>query len=154
MVARDIFSRLAKKRSPATETAIEQQRRKTKAIARGIQETSARTFLMDVLANGPVPAAIIKELGGARGFNRNQLWHAKQQIDAGSFKMKGKFNGCWFWTLTQQTPERAIAIKPEYDRHTRRLRDLSKILGYRLRPIGKRRGLPAARTTGKNSQRT
>jgi hypothetical protein len=129
----NLFDRLTQRRAPTTETAIQQQRRKTRAIARGIQETSTRTFLTDALANGPVPAAIIRELGTARGLNGRQLWHAKQQIGAGSFKRKGKFNGCWFWTLTEG---RAIAIKSD-DRHTRRLRDLSRILGYRLRPIGK-----------------
>ena len=91
---------------------------------------------MDVLANGPVPASIIKELGAARGFNAKLLWRGKQLIRAGSFKMKGKWTGCWFWTLTQQTPERTIAAKSD-ERHTRRLRDLSKALGFRLRPIGK-----------------
>jgi hypothetical protein len=130
----DIFKRLG--RSTPTETAAEQQRRKTKSITRGVQEANARTFLMDALANGPVPAAIIKELGTARGFNTGQLWDAKQQIRAGSFKAKGKLHGCWFWTISQHTPERTIAIKPD-DRYTRRLRDLSKTLGFRLRPIGK-----------------
>ena len=48
------------------ETGIEQQRRKTKAIARGIQETNARTFLLGALANGPVWAAVIQELGAPR----------------------------------------------------------------------------------------
>ena len=130
----NLFDRLGK--PPTTETAIQQQRRKTRAIARGIQETGTRTFLINTLANGPVSAAIIKELGAARGLNIRQLWHAKQQIGAGSFKRKGKFNGCWFWTLPQHTERRAITIKPT-DRNTRRLRDLSKMLGYRLQPIDK-----------------
>jgi hypothetical protein len=126
-----LFERLG--RSTPTETAGEQQRRKTKSIARGIQETNARAFLIDVLTNGPVPAAIIKELGAARGFNTKLLWRAKQQIRAGSFKMKGKWTGCWFWTLSPHTPERTTATKSD-ERHTRRLRDLSKALGFRLRP--------------------
>jgi hypothetical protein len=133
-VGKNLFERLGKGQ-PQPEEAIEQQRKGAKRVARGIQAANARAFLMDVLANGPVPAIIIKELGAARGFNAKQLWHAKQQIRAGSFKAKGKWAGCWFWTLTQHTPERAIATKSD-ERHTRRLRDLSKALGFRLRPIG------------------
>ena len=62
-----LFDRLG--RSTPTETAAGQQRRNTKAITRGVQEANARAFLLDALRNGPVPAAIIKELGTARGFN-------------------------------------------------------------------------------------
>jgi hypothetical protein len=130
----NLFERLG--RSPTTETAAEQQRRKTKSIARGVQEANARAFLLDTLRNGPVPATIIKELGTARGFNTGQLWDAKQQIRAGSFKAKGKWAGCWFWTTSQHTPDRAVAIKTN-DRYIHRLRGLSKTLGFRLRPIAK-----------------
>ena len=143
-MAKDIFNRLAQGRPPSGKKTTDQRRRNADRIARGIQETNAKVFLMDALQNGPVPAAIIKELGAARGFDRARLWEAKQQIRAGSFKMKGKFNGCWFWTLTQHTPEWAVATKPD-DRHARRLRDLSRKLGFRLRPIGLRRGPPTVR---------
>ena len=148
-----LFDRLKGERPPTTERALEQQRKGANIVARGVRETNARVFLLDALQNGPVPAAIIKELGTARGFNRAQLWNAKQQVRAGSFKAKGgKFNGCWYWVLTQQTPERATATKAD-DRHIQRLRDLSKTLGFRLRPIGKRPSTPVVRTTGKNGQR-
>ena len=133
----DIFSRL-NQRPP--EEAAKQQRRNLNSIARGAQEANARAFLLTVLATGPMPAAIVAELGRARKFNTRQLWVAKQQIGAGSFKMKGKWTGAWFWMLSQHTPEQATAPKPD-DRHTRRLRnrlrDLSKMLGYRLQPISK-----------------
>ena len=114
--------------------AIKQQRKNVDLVARWKQKTEAEAFLMDVLANGPLSAAIIEELGAARKFSKMQLWHAKQRIGAIAFKKKGKFDGGWFWALTQHTKKPAETAKPSY---TRRLRNLSRSLGYRLKPIGK-----------------
>jgi hypothetical protein len=51
-----------------------------------------------------------------------------------TFKEEGKFGGGrWFWTFLQLTPKQITAIKLN-DRYTRRLRDLSRTLGYRLQP--------------------
>jgi hypothetical protein len=129
----DIFERLAKGRPPTTEEAIKQQRKSADLVSRWKQKTEAEAFLMDVLANGPLPTAIIEELGATRKFSKLQLWHAKQRIGATAFKKKEQ-NGCWLWSLTQHAPKPANTTKPGY---TRRLRDLSRTLGYRLQPIDK-----------------
>ena len=55
----NLFDRLGKGQ-PQPEEAIKQHAKNTERVARGIQETNARAFLMDVLANGPVPAASSK----------------------------------------------------------------------------------------------
>jgi uridine kinase len=57
----DIFERLAKERRPTTEEAIKQQRKSADLVSRWKQKTEAEAFLMDVLANGPMPTVIIEE---------------------------------------------------------------------------------------------
>jgi hypothetical protein len=135
----DIFERLAKERRPTTEEAIKQQRKSADLVSRWKQKTEAEAFLMDVLANGPMPTVIIEELGATRKFSKMQLWRAKQRIGATAFKKKEQ-NGCWFWALVQHAPKPASTTKPSY---TRRLRNLSRTLGYRLQPIDKHLHPPA-----------
>jgi hypothetical protein len=126
-----LFERLAKERPPAQET-VKQPRKSADLVARWKQKTETEAFLMNVLANGPMPTAIIEELGATRKFNKMQLWHAKQRIGATALKKKER-NGCWFWALVQHAPKPASAT-PSY---TRRLRALSRMLGYRLQPTDK-----------------
>jgi hypothetical protein len=116
----DIFKRLAKGRPPPTEGVIKQQRKSADLVSRRKQKTEAEAFLMDVLANGSMPTAIIVELGAERKFSNIQLWHDKQRIGAIAFKKKEQ-KGCWFWALAQHAPKPANTAKPGY---TRRLRDL------------------------------
>ena len=54
------------------------------------QQSGAVGFLLDVLANGPVPVKIIDERAVARGFSKDQLKRAKQKMCVGAFKEAGK----------------------------------------------------------------
>ena len=132
----DIFERLAQGRPPPTETAIKTHRKGANSILQGRQKTGAgadpKDLLIDLLAHGPVLTTLVEARGAARGFNMNQLKHAKKQMGIVSLKEKGKIGGPWFWTL----PKHAPAKKPN-DHYARRLRNLSKMIGYRLQPIGK-----------------
>jgi hypothetical protein len=106
-------------------------------VSQWVRETSAKTFLMNILQNGPVPTTVILERGKARGFSKKQLKHAKEQTGVIAFKEKGKFGaGRWFWTTTKLTSEQIAAVKHN-DYLTHRLRNLSRTMGYRLQPIGK-----------------
>ena len=84
-----LFERLKEGRPPPTEEAIKQPRR----------GDDRKTFLLDVLANGPVPATIVEERGAAHGFSKKQLIYAKQHMGIVVFKEVGKRNGRWFWRL-------------------------------------------------------
>jgi hypothetical protein len=57
-----------------------------------------KTFLLDVLMNGPVPATLVEERGAAHGFTKIQIRYARRQMNIISFKGPGK-GGCWFWVL-------------------------------------------------------
>ena len=98
-VARDIFRRLRAGRLPAAEESAKQPRKNTDRVSRWKRKTDADIFLKRVLTNGPMPTAVIEELGAARRFSKRQLECAKQRIGATAFKKKGKLRGCWFWTL-------------------------------------------------------
>ena len=130
----DIFERLNQGRPPPTETAIKTHRTRANPILQEGQKTGAgpKNLLIDLLANGPVLTTLVEERGAARGFNMNQLKRAKKQMGIVSLKEKGKVGGPWFWAL----PKHAPAKKPN-DHYARRLRNLSKMIGYRLQPIGK-----------------
>jgi hypothetical protein len=132
-VAKDIFERLAKGRPQQAKKPTKQRLKNTGLVARWKQKTEAEAFLKSVLADGPMPAAIIAELGTTRKFSKIQLWRAKRRIGAVASKKKGKFGGPWFWSLAQHAPKSADTTKPGY---TRALRNLSRSLGYRLQPIG------------------
>ena len=114
------------------EKPVKRPRKNTDRVSRWKRKTDAEIFLKGVLTNGPMPTAVIEELGAARRFSKRQLECAKQRIGATAFKKKGKLRGCWFWTL-----EPGATRKP-HSRYNPYLRDLSKKLGYRLQPIDKR----------------
>jgi len=87
----NLFERLDKGRPPPIEEPIKQSRK----------NADLRTLLMDVLANGPVPATIVGERGAAHGFSRKQLRCAKRQMNIVTFKETGKLHGRWLWALPQ-----------------------------------------------------
>jgi DNA polymerase bacteriophage-type len=67
-------------------------------------------FLLDMLANGPVPKKTIEERAGAHEFSGEQLKYAKKKMGAVAFKEKGKFEGGWLWALPQDVPADAETI--------------------------------------------
>jgi hypothetical protein len=69
------------------------------------QQSSVILFLSDILANGPVPVAIIEEHGAVRGFSKDQLFRARQKMGAVRFKEKGTLEGGWFWALAEHAPQ-------------------------------------------------
>ena len=84
-----LFERLDKGRPPPIEKAIKQPRR----------SADRRTFLLDMLANGPIPATLVEERGTAHGFTRKQLRYVREQMNIEAFKEVGRLNGRWFWRL-------------------------------------------------------
>jgi len=69
------------------------------STARG-QQSNVATFLLDILANGPVPKTIIEERATVRGFSKDQLDRAKKKMGVVSFKEK-VLQGRSFWALPQ-----------------------------------------------------
>jgi hypothetical protein len=59
-----------------------------------------KTFIADVLVNGPVPTKTVLERGIARGLTRRQILYAREQMNIIAFKEIGK-RGPWFWSLPQ-----------------------------------------------------
>jgi hypothetical protein len=57
-----------------------------------------KTFILDVLTNGPVPTKNVLQRGAERGLTRKQLWYARERLKIVAFKDLGK-NGCWFLAL-------------------------------------------------------
>jgi DNA polymerase bacteriophage-type len=70
------------------------------------QQSGAVGFLLDVLANGPVPVKIIEERAAARGFSKDQQKRAKQKMCVVAFK-EGLVDGRWIWALPQHAPQAA-----------------------------------------------
>jgi hypothetical protein len=70
-----------------------------KLIKQSRKHADLKTFLMDVLANGPAPATLVKEHGAAHGFTKKQLRYAREQMNIIAFKETGKIHGRWFWVL-------------------------------------------------------
>ena len=74
------------------------------APAKRNKSESVVMFLVDMLANGPVPLAAINERAAAHGYSKNQLDYARRKIGAIPFKEKGKFDGRWFLALPEHAP--------------------------------------------------
>jgi hypothetical protein len=62
------------------------------------------TFLLDMLANGPVPQKVIAERARQRGFTAEQLRHAREKAGIGTFKETGKPHGEWLWARAEHMP--------------------------------------------------
>src|SRR6478672_9471179 len=58
-----------------------------------------KTFLVDILMNGPAPTTLVHQRGAARGFTRKQLWDAREKMKIVAFKETGKPRGRWFLAL-------------------------------------------------------
>ena len=67
-------------------------------IKQSRRHADLKTFLLDVLTNGPAPATLVEERGAARGFTKMQIRHARRRMNIISFKKTGK-RGCWLWVL-------------------------------------------------------
>jgi DNA polymerase len=59
------------------------------------------TFLLDMLAGGPVPKKLVDERAAQRGFTADQLRRAREKAGIETFKETGKKDGVWFWCLAQ-----------------------------------------------------
>ena len=83
------------------------------AIKKVIEKHGAdrETFLMDILANGPVPATIVEARGAAHGITRKQLRRARERMGIIPCKEIGKINGRWLWALPPHAP--ATAATPD-----------------------------------------
>ena len=88
-MAKDIFNRLSPGRPQ--QTAHEQPRR----------GDDRKTFLVDILMNGPAPTTLVYQRGAERGFTKKQIWDAREKMKIVAFKETGKHGGRWFLTLPQ-----------------------------------------------------
>ena len=75
------------------------RRRPKGQSSRGAGEKTQKSFLQDILSNGPAPATLVTERGKARGFTEMQIRYARRQMNIVSFKETGKYGGCWYWVL-------------------------------------------------------
>jgi hypothetical protein len=57
-----------------------------------------KTFIVDILTNGPTPTKTVLQRGAERGFTKRQILYAREQMKVIAFKELGK-HGCWFWSL-------------------------------------------------------
>jgi hypothetical protein len=132
----NLFDRLnAKQPSPVKKT-NERRPKNADFVAQGEKDAKIKSFLLDTLAKQPVSTTAIEKRGREHGFSKMQLWRAKGLIGAVAFKKGWGFEGRWYWARAQHDPN---MIKPGR-RFTKRLRNLSKALGYRLQPIGRKGG--------------
>jgi hypothetical protein len=70
-------------------------------IKQSRRHADLKTFLIDVLMNGPAPTTLVQERGAAHGFTRKQLWSTREQMKIVAFKETGKPRGRWFLALPQ-----------------------------------------------------
>jgi hypothetical protein len=80
------------------------------ALAAGAEAAKAKsapgavTFLLDILANGPVAKTVIQERASQRGFTEDQLRRARAKAGVVTFKETGKKDGRWFWAKEEHAP--------------------------------------------------
>jgi DNA polymerase len=72
------------------------------------QQSNVVMFLLNILANGPVPVAVVEERAAASGFSKDQLNRARRKMSVVPFKEKGKLEGRWFWALPQHAPQEGV----------------------------------------------
>ena len=130
-MAKDIFRRLAPGQPQQVKKTTERRPKNAGFVAQGEKDAKIKSFLMDILAKGPVPTTTIQKRGAAQGFTKKQLWRAKRLLGIVSFRKGRGFEARWLWARAQHDPK---MIKPGR-RFTSRLRNLSRSLGYRLHPI-------------------
>ena len=93
-----------KPRPQQTKKTTERRPRNAGFVAQGEKDAKIKSFLMDILAKGPVPTTTIQKRGAAQGFTRKQLWRAKGIIGAVAFKKGMGIQGRWFWARAQHNP--------------------------------------------------
>jgi hypothetical protein len=79
-------------------------------ITHPLRNINLRAFLLDILADGPVPMNIVIERGAARGFTKKQICHAREQMKIIALKETKKRYGRWLWALVP--PTRAVYQAP------------------------------------------
>jgi hypothetical protein len=87
----NLFERLSAGRPPPPEEPVKQPR----------WGDDRKTFLVDVLMNGPVPTTLVHQRGAAHGFTRKQIWSTREKMKIVAFKETGKPRGRWFLALPQ-----------------------------------------------------
>ena len=65
---------------------------------------SAKEFLLDILAGGPVLQKTIIERGAAHSFSYKQLWKAKGALGVEDFRERGLKSGPSYWAFPQHVP--------------------------------------------------
>jgi hypothetical protein len=101
----NIFNLLDERR-PRAEEKLEQPRR----------NADLRAFLLDTLANGPVPTTTVVERGVARGFTVRQILSVRAQMkNIIALKETGRRFGCWMWALV---PPTQAVYRPPSERAT------------------------------------
>ena len=77
-----------KERPSPLENLIKQSRR----------HADLKTFLLDVLMDGPAPVTLVIARGAERGFSKRQITYAREQMQIISLKGPG-VGGGWYWVL-------------------------------------------------------
>jgi hypothetical protein len=62
-----------------------------------VARDTAKKLLLDMLANGPVPAVEIKEAAEANGIAERTLYRAKEELGIQIQKDRSKATGPWSW---------------------------------------------------------
>jgi DNA polymerase len=73
-------------------------------LAKGKVASGPVTFLLDMLANGPVAKTVIKERAKTRGFTEDQLRYAREKAAIVTYKDTGP-RGKSFWAMPRHVPD-------------------------------------------------
>ena len=84
-----------------TDPEIERPSSLEKLVKQSRRHVDLKTFLVDILINGPAPTTLVHQRGRERGFTRKQLWSTREQMKIVAFKETGKPRGRWFLALPQ-----------------------------------------------------
>jgi DNA polymerase len=88
--------------------------------SKGRDRDAIKDFLLDILANGPVPQATVVERAAVHGFSPDQLKRARSGLGAVAFKPRGGgLNSGWMWALPQHAPGQGGANMRHTRAHTR-----------------------------------
>jgi hypothetical protein len=83
------------------------------AANKGKASTGVVTFLLDMLAAGPVLRNTIVERGESRGFTKDQLRRARGNADILAIKEPGRVDGLWWWMKPEHEPAWRESFKQE-----------------------------------------
>ena len=68
-----------------------------------VRQNSVVVFLLNILANGPVPKKVIDERAAVQGISEERLRTAKEKMGVVAYHEK-TVPGRWFWALPQHAP--------------------------------------------------